>query len=188
LASRLSSGSRLVPGTTTTASGIASRHQSFDIGPGSASPRPGPTTLKRLVSHLSQTAYGLAHKSVPWWQVMDWLQREGFNQIRFDLTVGALTDRNAARSLWPFGGTPVSRQFCAEVPDAVPAVPGGPTGSLSPPDLPGGLRSLGHGPARFVTTKRGLFLGARPGCRTTSAGGPQVLQEGHAIHDMYARM
>jgi hypothetical protein len=59
---------------------------------------------------LGQTAYRLLHKNVPWIRVLDWLQANGFNHIRVDLTNEETADAGY-EDLWLWGGTPGSPEY-----------------------------------------------------------------------------
>jgi hypothetical protein len=57
---------------------------------------------------MGQTAYGLLEAHIPWEQVMAWLQRHQFNQIRIDLT---LSSTRGPKDMWLWAGTPSRPDF-----------------------------------------------------------------------------
>jgi Protein of unknown function (DUF4038)/Domain of unknown function (DUF5060) len=59
---------------------------------------------------MGQTAYFLFHKNLPWLQLMDWLQSNGFNHIRADLNSATQTI-DGVSDLWLSGGDPSNPDF-----------------------------------------------------------------------------
>lgn len=57
---------------------------------------------------MGQTAYGLLQTHIPWRQVIAWLQRHRFNQIRIDLTSH---NTRGPEDMWLWAGTPSRPDF-----------------------------------------------------------------------------
>jgi hypothetical protein len=60
---------------------------------------------------MGQTAYGLAHRNIPWQLILDWLQGKGFTLVRMDLVCPGFADPNGMSDTWLWGGTPGKPDF-----------------------------------------------------------------------------